>query len=60
MTTLKIKTRSGEVTTMQVQELMEVDGEPFVGKDSLDEFVKGLSERVVALEAEVLATEPAE
>ena len=61
MTTIKIKTKTtGEIVSMQVQELMEVNGEPYTGRDSLEEFVRGLSERVVALEAAVFAEQPAE
>ena len=59
MTTIKVKTRSGEVTTMQVQELMEVDGEPYRGKDSMADAVIALQERVAEIEAVVFA-EPAE
>lgn len=53
MTTLRIKTKTGAITEMQVAELIEVDGKPYKSGDDFDELrcaVIHLEGRVATIE----------
>lgn len=55
MTTLRIKTKTGHITEMQVEELLEVDGKPF----RTDDEFKDVRDAVIHLEGRVSALESA-
>lgn len=51
MLTLKIKTRSGDIADLTVEELIAIDGQPFTDGGSLKDAVVHLEGRLVALES---------